>query len=355
MQFGWLTLALSPSPEEDAARIDQQIDQVCFAERLGFSDVWLTEHYFTGESVYNDALLFAAALAMRTERIRIGFAVVQMPFHHPVRLAVQLALLDNLSKGRIDVGVGKGTVYNEYEFVGHGLRSDDSRERMEEAIQILERAWREAPLTYKGKYYDVHVPEIRPRPIQQPGPPLWRSVISPGSFTDCGRLGIPILTSRLPVARIKERWQLYEAGLEAGGHDQQTRARLLAQSALWRNVYVAESDAQAEDELSNLLLHTRSHMMHVREAFNPADFRVDPVMMNAWTNPAVGEPEALAFMLETGCLYGSPARVREQVAELRDVGVQHLLCQTGFGDMSHEANIASMRRFGEEVMPWFRG
>src|SRR6478672_13286194 len=108
MQFGWLTLSLSPSPEEDAARIADQIEQVCTAERLGFSDVWLTEHYFTGESVYNDSLMFAAALAMRTSRIRLGFAVVQMPFHHPVRLAVQLALLDNLSRGRIDVGVGQG-------------------------------------------------------------------------------------------------------------------------------------------------------------------------------------------------------------------------------------------------------
>ncbi|MEA2808659.1 MAG: hypothetical protein QOJ17_2800, partial [Rhodospirillaceae bacterium] len=120
MKFGWLTLAMSPSPAEDCRRIDQIIDQACAAERMGFSDVWLTEHYFTGESVYNDSLMFAAALAMKTEKIRIGFAVVQMPFHHPVRLAVQLALLDNLSKGRIDVGIGKGTVYNEYEFVGHG-------------------------------------------------------------------------------------------------------------------------------------------------------------------------------------------------------------------------------------------
>jgi alkanesulfonate monooxygenase SsuD/methylene tetrahydromethanopterin reductase-like flavin-dependent oxidoreductase (luciferase family) len=142
MRFGWLTLSLSPSPEEDAARIDQQIEQVRAAEQLGFGDVWLTEHYFTGESVYNDALLFASAVAMRTQRIRIGFAVVQLPFHHPVRLAVQLALLDNLSKGRIDVGVGKGTIYNEYEFVGHGLRSDDSRERMEEAVDIIGRLWR---------------------------------------------------------------------------------------------------------------------------------------------------------------------------------------------------------------------
>src|ERR1700759_1611890 len=157
MQFGWLTLALSPHPDEDAVRIDQQIEQVCVAEALGFSDVWLTEHYFTGESVYNDALLFAAALTQRTTRIRIGFAVIQMPFHHPVRLAVQLALLDNLSKGRIDVGIGKGTVYNDYEFVGHGLRSHDSRARLEEAIEVLERAWRETPLVHNGTYFQMRV------------------------------------------------------------------------------------------------------------------------------------------------------------------------------------------------------
>src|SRR3954452_23823870 len=167
MKFGWLTLALSPSPSEDAVRIDQQIEQVYVAEDLGFSDVWLTEHYFTGESVYNDALLFASALTQRTSRIRIGFAVLQMPFHHPVRLAVQLALLDNLSNGRIDVGIGKGTVYNEYEFVGHGLRSGDSRERMEEAVDIIERAWREAPLSYDGRFHKVHIPAIRPKPVQQ--------------------------------------------------------------------------------------------------------------------------------------------------------------------------------------------
>jgi alkanesulfonate monooxygenase SsuD/methylene tetrahydromethanopterin reductase-like flavin-dependent oxidoreductase (luciferase family) len=354
MQFGWLTLALSPSPEEDAARIGQQIEQVCTAERLGFSDVWLTEHYFTGESVYNDSLMFAAALAMKTSRIRIGFAVVQTPFHHPVRLAVQLALLDNLSHGRIDVGIGKGTVYNEYEFVGHGLRSHDSRERMEEAVEILERAWREAPFSYNGKFHKVHVPALRPKPVQQPGPPLWRSVISPGSFTECGKLGVPILTARLPVARIKERWALYEQGLVAGGHDEATRARLLAQSALWRHVYVAESDAQAKDELTQLLFETRDHLIHMRQEHNPPDFTIEPAALNAWNDPAVSNEVAVADALTNGALYGSAKTVRERVAELRDVGVQHLLCQTGFGAMSHEQNIASMRRFGEQVMPAFR-
>jgi alkanesulfonate monooxygenase SsuD/methylene tetrahydromethanopterin reductase-like flavin-dependent oxidoreductase (luciferase family) len=353
MRFGWLTLSLSPSPQEDAARIDQQIAQIRAAEILGFDDVWLTEHYFTGESVYNDALLFAAAVAMRTERIRIGFAVVQLPFHHPVQLAVQLALLDNLSRGRIDVGVGKGTVYNEYEFVGHGLRSDDSRARMEEAIEIIERLWRGGPVTHDGRYFQLHVPELRPRPVQ-PSLPLWRSVISPGSFEECGRLGVPILTARLPVARIRERWAVYEAELEAGGHDAATRERLLAQSALWRNVYVADSDARAEDELSALLLRTRAHMMHVRDAYNPPGFTINPAMLNPWADPATGDAEAVRYVLDTGSLFGSPARVRGQVAELRDAGVRHLLCQTGFGDMSHEQNLASMRRFGEQVMPAFR-
>jgi len=351
MRFGWLTLSLSPSPEEDADRIGQLIEQVRFAERLGFGDVWLTEHYFTGESVYNDALLFASAVAMRTERIRIGFAVVQLPFHHPVRLAVQLALLDNLSGGRIDVGVGKGTIYNEYEFVGHGLRSDDSRERMEEAVDIIGRLWGGGPVTYNGKYFQVQVPQLRPRPVQRPHLPLWRGVISPSSVSECGRLGAPILTSRLPVARIKERWAAYEAGLDAGGHDAAAKARLLAQSALWRNIYVAESNAQAKDELSALLLQTRAHMMHVRAAYNPADFTIDPAMLNPWADPVVGDDEAVKYVLATGSLYGSPARVRDQVAELRDAGVRHLLCQTGFGDMSHQQNLASMRRFGEEVMP----
>ena len=170
MQFGWLTLSLSPSPEEDAARIDQQLAQACYAEAAGFDDVWLTEHYFTGESVYNDPLIFASALAMRTARVRIGFAVLQMALHHPVRLAVQLSLLDNLSKGRLDVGVGRGTIYNEYEFVGYGLRSDDSRPRMEEAIDVLTRAWTEIPLLLRGRLLPIPPARAPTAPLPTPLP-----------------------------------------------------------------------------------------------------------------------------------------------------------------------------------------
>jgi alkanesulfonate monooxygenase SsuD/methylene tetrahydromethanopterin reductase-like flavin-dependent oxidoreductase (luciferase family) len=129
---------------------------------------------------------------------------------------------------------------------------------------------------------------------------------------------------------------------------------LLEQSALWRNVYVAESDAQAEDELAELLTGAREHMMHVREAFNPKDFKIDPQTLNAWTDPLVSHGDGVAMAMATGSIFGAPARVREQIAELRDVGVRHLLCQTGFGAMGHDQNLTSMRRFGQEVMPAFQ-
>ena len=109
--------------------------------------------------------------------------------------------------------------------------------------------------------------------------------------------------------------------MPAGMTPRPRRACLLAQSALWRNVYVAESNAQAEDELSALLLQTRAHMMHVRAAYNPADFTIDPAMLNPWADPGVGDDEAVKYVLATGSLYGSPARVRDQVAELQDAGV----------------------------------
>jgi alkanesulfonate monooxygenase SsuD/methylene tetrahydromethanopterin reductase-like flavin-dependent oxidoreductase (luciferase family) len=354
VRFGWLTLSHSPSAEGDHAAIEEQLTQACHAEACGFDSVWLTEHNFTGEAVYCDPIPFASALAARTTRVRIGFAVLQLALRHPVRLAVQLALLDNLSRGRLDVGVGRGTLYNEYEYVGYGLRSDDSRERSAEALEILTRAWTEEPFVYQGKFFQVSLPALRPRVYQRPHPPIWRSVVTPGSFTECGRQGVPILTSRIPVGSIGERLKLYEDGLVAGGHPEPLRERLRRDAAVWRHVYVAPSQAQAEDELATTLAHTRRHMLEARAAHNPEDYRVDPAVLNPFNDPRVSEDEAVRFSLATGALYGTPARVAEQVAELRDAGVHHVLAQMSFGYLGHERIMASMRRFGEDVMPAFR-
>src|SRR5260370_36061569 len=138
---------------------------------------------------------------------------MQLALRHPIRLATELALLDNLSGGRLDVGVGHGTNFNEYEFVGYGLRSDASREQMEETLEVMIRAWTESPLVHDGKFYRLRLPELRPRTRRRPHPPVWRSVSSAGSVRECGRTGSPIMMARIPAARVPERLALYEAGL----------------------------------------------------------------------------------------------------------------------------------------------
>jgi alkanesulfonate monooxygenase SsuD/methylene tetrahydromethanopterin reductase-like flavin-dependent oxidoreductase (luciferase family) len=354
MRFGWLTLAHSPGPDQDHAAITQQLEQAVLAETLGFDGVWLTEHNFTGEAVYCDPIPFASALAVRTSRVRIGFAVIQLALRHPVRLAVQLALLDNLSNGRLDVGVGRGSIYNEYEFVGYGLRSDDARERGDEALQILTRAWTEAPFAYHGKYYDLSLPELRPRPVQRPHPPIWRSVVSLPSFKQYGRLGAPIMTARIPLERIPERLALYDEGLVEGGFDAATRERLRGQVAVWRHVFVGESQAEAEDTLAGAVLHTRHHMLHARSTWNPDDFHVDPAFLNPFNDTSVSDDDAVRWSLGTGAIVGTAERVAEQVAALHDAGVRHLLCQLSFGYLPHERITDSMHRFAASVIPRFR-
>jgi alkanesulfonate monooxygenase SsuD/methylene tetrahydromethanopterin reductase-like flavin-dependent oxidoreductase (luciferase family) len=354
MKFGWMTLSMSPSPADDLASVHQQLEQGVLAEAMGFDYLWLTEHNFTGECSYADPIPFAGALAARTSRARIGFAVIQMALHHPVRLAIQLAVLDNLSHGRLEVGVGRGSSYNEYEYVGFGLRSDDSRERMEEAVQVLTRAWTEEPLVHEGKFFSVRLPAIRPRPVQRPHPPLWRSAISVESLVESGRAGVPVMMSRVPNARIAERLALYRGGLEAGGHDAAAQRRLLAAASVWRFLYVADSNAQAEDDVQEATLHYREHMHHVREAYNPPDFRVSEAALNPWMDPAVAHADGVRFVLEAGALYGTPRRVAEQMAALRDTGLGHVMCQASWGGLTHDKAVASLRRFGEHVAPLFR-
>ncbi|MBU2531315.1 MAG: LLM class flavin-dependent oxidoreductase, partial [Alphaproteobacteria bacterium] len=210
------------------------------------------------------------------------------------------------------------------------------------------------PVDFKGRHFEVSFPELRPRPYQRPHPPIWQSAVAPASFEACGRNGTPLMTVRLSIPQLKERLALYEKGLSESGLDRGRQIELRKQAAVWRHVYVAASDAEAEDELSAALVEGRHHMNHARQTFNPADFEVDEALLNPWANSKVPDSEALSFLLANGVLYGTPDRVRGQIEELRDAGVGHVLCQMSFGYMSHENITHSMREFGSKVMPGFR-
>jgi alkanesulfonate monooxygenase SsuD/methylene tetrahydromethanopterin reductase-like flavin-dependent oxidoreductase (luciferase family) len=354
MRFGWLTLGLSERPDGDFAAIHDVVEQACYAEAAGFDGIWLTEHNFTGESVYCDPIPLASVVAARTSRIRIGFAVIQLALRHPIRLATELALLDNLCDGRLDVGVGHGTNYNEYEFMGYGLRSDDSRERMEETLDVMLRAWTGAPLVHEGKFYQLRLPELRPRPRQRPHPPVWYSASSAATVREYGRRGAPLLMARLSLAAVRQRIALYEAGLAESGLDATGQRALRAGAAVWRFVHVAESQARAEDELAAALRGTRHHMVHARATHNPPDFHVPDTRINPWNDPRVSDEDGARYSLENSALYGTAERVAEQMAELRDAGAHHVLCQLSAGYLPHAAIMESMRRFGEGVIPRFR-
>jgi alkanesulfonate monooxygenase SsuD/methylene tetrahydromethanopterin reductase-like flavin-dependent oxidoreductase (luciferase family) len=123
---------------------------------------------------------------------------------------------------------------------------------------------------------------------------------------------------------------------------------------VWRWVHVAESHAQAEDELAATLAETRKHQFHARSTFNPPDFSVGETRVNPWNDPHVSHDDGVRYSLENAALYGSPSRVAEQVAALRDVGAHHILCQMSYGFLPHARIMESMRIFGEQVMPKFR-
>ena len=128
----------------------------------------------------------------------------------------------------------------------------------------------------------------------------------------------------------------------------------MVNAALWRWIYVGQSRAEAEDEFAAALLHTRQHMNHARQALNPADFAIPQAMLNPWTDVRVADADGIRFAIENGTIMGTAADVAEQIAELRDAGVGHVLAQMSFGYLGHERIAASMRRFGEDVMPKFR-
>lgn len=353
MRFGTFHLPLSPSPEDDYRIIQEQLAQVEAAERLGFDSAWLTEHLFTGENVYGDPIPFAAALSARTSRITIGFAVVQMALHHPTRLAIQTALLDNLLQGRLIIGIGRGSAYNEFEYVAFGLRSEGQRERMFEAIDLLQRAWTEERVEHHGKFFDVFIPSIRPRPYQQPFPRLALSVLSDETLRWAAQRGFPVLFGRIEIAKMKERLDFYaNAMADAGWNDGAIRNNL-EQTTLLRSIYVAETDAKASADIQDPTFRLHAHLQETRGAFNPKDVDMRDRALYRWTNPEVSAEEAIAELMSRGFITGSPSTVAEQIAELRDAGVKNVMCTMTWGAMPHEQVLASMELFGKEIIPRF--
>ncbi len=204
-------------PAGDSHAYHDFVNYVIEAEKLGFTSVFLVEHHFTGFGQVSASMSLLAYLAARTERIRLGTAVVVLPWHNPILVAEQAATLDLLSDGRLDFGVGKG--YRSYEFSGFCIAPEEATERFDEAMEVIRKAWSTpGRFSYHGKRWKFDNVIVEPSPIQQPHPPFWLGAGSADSIRRAAREGYNLLLDQIaPTDLIIDRVATFRQECELVG------------------------------------------------------------------------------------------------------------------------------------------
>jgi probable F420-dependent oxidoreductase len=189
------------------------IEQIVWAEGIGYDDVWLTEHHFAEDGHAPSPLPQAAAIAVKTKKIRIGTGVLLLPLYHPVRVAEDGATIDILSGGRFELGVGVG--YRVEEFAGLGIPREHRGGRANEGLEIIRRLWEGETVTYKGKYFQIDNARLTPEPVQRPRPPIWVGGFAGAATKRAARLG----DGYIGTGDMTAPYQAYLAELRALGKD----------------------------------------------------------------------------------------------------------------------------------------
>jgi alkanesulfonate monooxygenase SsuD/methylene tetrahydromethanopterin reductase-like flavin-dependent oxidoreductase (luciferase family) len=269
-----------------------------------------------------------------------------MALHHPIRVAEQIAVIDNLSKGRLTVGLGRGSSYNIYDYTGFGLDHREAQARLDEAEEVMIRAWTEREFRHHGRFWKLDVPMLRPRPYTKPHPPLIRAASGEASMLELARAGRPFLMNVQSSETTRRRFELYRETMAAAGFEDARIARNLDQCWVWRNVFVAETQAEAERigiPAFEAMAASRAEMRN--RIYRDTGLRIEV--------PASDLPSARASV-EHGFICGSPARIAEAIAEIAELGIGGVIATFRLGPLPHKAAIDSLRLFLTEVAPQFR-
>lgn len=345
MKFSNFLFPESRHPSDDSRVIDETLREARLTDELGFDVLWLAEHHFDGICAYVDPVSFAAALATATQHVTLGFAVAQVSLHHPVRLAEQLALIDNLSHGRLLVGLGRGTAYNIYDYQGYGIDPDEAQARFEEAESILFAAWSGEALNHHGQFWTLRAPAVRPAPFTRPHPQVIRAASSEHGMLDIARRCRPFMMNVQSNAETARRMELYRAALRDAGCDEAAVAANVDQCWVWRNVCVAPSDAEAE----RIALPAFAAMQQQRSAMRERIYREQGVSLVPM--PAPGTAPPARAQVEHSLIYGSPATVAEKLAAVKAIGLGGVIMQFRLGPMSYDDAAQSLTLFRREVAP----
>ncbi len=329
MKFGIFTvldhyLDLPRTVEQLYAEVLEQAEA---AEELGFDSFWIAEHHFHEYGACPAPAVLLAALAQRTRRIRLGVAVSVLPFHHPLEVAEEYAMVDRLSGGRLDLGVGSG--YLKHEFAGYRIDPEEKRARFDEALPLVLRAMAGERITHEGRFWQLRDVAINVTALQRPHPPYWVALLRKEAVEHVGRQGRPIMmVPYASIDRLEEMEEVigtYHRALRAAGRDPGSVELPLA-----FHVHVGDDDASVRRTAEAALTRYVRTRLYARRA----DYDT--------------------LVARRMILFGDPERVGRQVADLERWGMTQLLAIVNFGALGHRATLRTMERLARDVVPRFQ-
>ncbi|MDE0813907.1 MAG: LLM class flavin-dependent oxidoreductase [Alphaproteobacteria bacterium] len=349
MKFSNFMFTAAENPADDYRIINETLREAKLCDELGMDTLWLGEHHFDGICAYVDPVSFAAALATATKDIKIGFAVAQMSLHHPIRMAEQMSLIDNISNGRLIVGLGRGTAYNIYDYQGYGIDPNEAQARLIESEEIMIKAWTTENMVHKGEFWDIRLPLLRPRPFTHPHPYMIRACSGEESMVAMAKAGRPFMMNVQSNDVTKHRMELYQQTMRDSGFDDERIAQNMSECWLWRNVCVADTDAEAA-EIGIPAFHRQTEFRGVMRA---RIHKEQGVTLAKTPVAGVVQSKPARAQVEHSLLYGSPDTVAEKIAEIDKFGAGGLIMTFRLGPMDIETTEKSIRLFMTKVAPQF--
>ena len=345
MKYAMFSHVQWPETKSPEQAYQEVLEQVQYAEELGFESVWLAEHHFTRYGLAPSPLMLGAYLAARTSRIRIGTAVIILPLHNLVMLAEQVAMLDVLSGGRVDIGVGRGEPHPSL-WANMNIPRENSEERFQEALNLLPQLWTTQRLAHQGKHHDINDITVVPPAKQSPHPPIYMGVSwnedRPREAVDRGHRiisGVVLdVDEHLHMRNIYDT-HAAEMGLDLSAWD----------CPMFVHTLVADSKQQAVDDAREGLMWMYNMIDFRRTVHHGSDMHYDfPTYYAEHPDPSF----TMERITNKKSLLGTPEEVGAIIRKLnREDGVGYYGCDFGFGGLPHAKVMRSMERFGREVMP----
>lgn len=347
LQFGIFDTFAPDEIGQMAVAYDAHIRDAQTAEAIGYDYYFFIEHQNARFPCISSPSVYLASVARATERLRIGAMVYQIPMHHPVRLAQDAAMVDQLSKGRLEFAIGYGT--QAHEFDRWKINYRERRAMGLEAMDIVLKAWTSREFTFEGKYWSVDKALPQPHPYQKPYPPVWMGGHSQASFDYAAENDFDVAQNLDVESVIAEKFAYFKRAWREKRH-----ARPAPRTLLVRHVHVAETDEQARAEAESFMREGLGGQSGVARALALRDEEKTPEMIEI-ARLYVESAKSYDFWIDEGLAFvGSPSTVVRRIADQQKLaGYDILLAHHQITSMPHDLAAQSMRLFGERVIPAF--